>query len=1026
LSDDFARVKEALSLKDVIMDATGFKVKGGHLEECPFCHKKKCFSIKGLGYHCFKCDEAGDVIIFFEKYNNMTRGQALEKCAGLAGIELKKASTSRAVEMTVKERIFRDAAAYYNEQAMSGPGRSYFIERRGHDERLLQDMQLGYADGRLKDHLLGLNYSIEDVVGVGLVQKVDKGNGKGPKVLYRDYFPKDVAIFPHFDARGRVLHFTQKDADPVRSKDPDKKVRWQLKKEHTDREWRFYNQKAMKGDSVILVEGENDLLAIMSAGHRNVMAIIGQISDVQLKALQDNMKHKDLYLWLDNDGVFDKGAEGSASEKRGKGGRGFTEKICKALKSASYGVRIIEHGGEAKDPDEHLRAISGNARQEVQRLIEGAITYVGWQLRRVGEMQDPHEIVKALEDRKMFATLAAMPSINRFPYIEILKGMGLTEEMISEAMEVNRELREALKAMGDLTKVNIHNVVSTIYEHFAANGKFFRDIKHNVYLLYQNHIYGIDNNTPFNALMARSGALLVNKAPGPQVWEGLRCKGFNEGTQIDIASWLATEDRRGCIYVNFNSPDNTILKISGAGIEEVPNGLNEDDVLLRASDKIRSMEFNQGVTIRDGLEVLRNLVLNNMTCDIEQRYLIICWMISAFLHDFMPYQALMKFSGESSSGKTTAAKLVSHVLYGQEVLGHVSSAAAFSMAAQNPLVILDNLEADNRGKAMQTFLLLASTGGTKDKRAGGTDSDTISEKPKSLVLITAIEPLEQAELINRTMDIEFRKSHRLDNFVESIVVRDIDKQRETIISAILKLLAADILPNMEEGIKENLKILKKVYRGHSKDRADEYLALLMLILEKILPHMPFRGLDDFTTKPADIWAEWINYQNQQARDDEIQSNSILRMLDGLAAAYVHEMRDGKYEQYPEQPGLHLMKDVKVFRYRHKLYMLEAEKTEPKQVTTGRDGKPCDPYYRSYLSFTMPSSELVVAMSAWCKEKGLRNPYDNAGRFTKRFQNDRETLRRGGWEIEEKESLKGPYSKITGGTRFITIRKTLER
>lgn len=1026
MSEDFKRVKDSLDLLRVIEDATGFRMKKSHLEECPFCGGHGCFSLfpkdAPKDYKCHQCDAAGDVFVFLEKYHNVDKGESLRKAAELAGIKLESRSTARAVEMTVKERIFKAAAKYYNGNALEGAGREYFVDRRGHDERLLEEMKLGYADGGLKDHLLGQNYSIEDLVSSGLVQKMDKGNGKGPKVACRDYFPKDVAMFPHFDAKGRVIHFTQKDADPVRSKDPDKAVKWQLKKDYTDKSWRFYNQKALSGESVILVEGENDLLAVMSAGYRNVMAIIGQISEVQLKALQDSLKHKEIYIWLDDDGVFEKGGKG------GKGGKGFTEKVCKALRGSAYGVRIIEHGGDAKDPDEHLKAISGDPRKEVQRLLEQAITYVGWQLKRVGELSDGHAILEALKERKMFATLAAMPKIDRFPYIETLKGMGITEEQITDAMEVNRELRDALQVIGNaaggLGKADPLKVTRIIYEHFEANGKFFWDRDHKVYLLYQNYIYTINDNRPFNALMDRSGGLLKNKTPGPQVWEAMANQGFNQGTRIDVASWLATEKRRGAIYINFNSADNTILRISADGIKEVPNGLNEDDVLLMASKKIEPMEFNAGVHVKEGLETLKRLVLDNMTCDLEQRYFVICWLITAFLLDFMPYQCLLKFSGRTSSGKTTAAELVSMVIYGKEELGIVSSAAAFSMASQNPLVILDNLEEQNRGKAIKDFLLLAATRGSKEKRAGGTDSDTIQEKPKSLVLITAIEPLVEPELINRTVDIEFSQKHASKEFIKSAVLMDIAQERENMLSAILKLIQAEILPGMAEGIRMKLAILKDEYRGHSKDRVDEYMALLMLILEKILPHMPLMGHDDHTNNPAEIWREWFRYQDRMAREDETQGNAILQMLDGLASAYVEKMRGCQYEQEPLGPQL----GVKVYRCRHDKYLLEMEKTKSIRQVTDENGKECEPYDLAYLQFTARSGEIVNAVNAWCRETGARNPYDNASRFTKRLMNDLPTLKRAGWTIIINPALehRGPYSKMIRGLGFITLRKELTR
>ena len=54
---------------------------------------------------------------------------------------------------------------------------------------------------------------------------------------------------------------------------------------------------------------------------------------------------------------------------------------------------------------------------------------------------------------------------------------------------------------------------------------------------------------------------------------------------------------------------------------------------------------------------------------------------------------------------------------------------------------------------------------------------------------------------------------------------------------------------------------------------------MMLILEKLLRHW-----DGSAPKAQDIWASWIRTQNEMAQDHEIQSNSILQLLDGLIRA----------------------------------------------------------------------------------------------------------------------------------------------
>ena len=66
---------------------------------CPF-HKEKtpsftCSSEKGL-FYCFGCQEGGDIFAFLMKMENLSFNEALEKLAGLAGVEYKPAARTRA------------------------------------------------------------------------------------------------------------------------------------------------------------------------------------------------------------------------------------------------------------------------------------------------------------------------------------------------------------------------------------------------------------------------------------------------------------------------------------------------------------------------------------------------------------------------------------------------------------------------------------------------------------------------------------------------------------------------------------------------------------------------------------------------------------------------------------------------------------------------------------------------------------------------------------------------------------------
>jgi DNA primase len=998
---DYDRIKERLDLQTVIEQETGFAMKGKHLSECPFCGGHGCFSIdreKGL-YKCFQCPAEGDVFTFIENYLSIDKAEALRKAAILAGVTLEeRIKKSRDLKLTTKERIFIEAAAYYHANALKNGGKEYYLAARGHKEASITAMKCGWSDGGLIDHLTKKGFTDLEIKACGLGREVVLGDSR--KLL--DFFGSGFAVFPHYDG-GRVLHFTMKD--------PKKKHTYQLEAAARSKEWRFYNQGALsRHNEIIVVEGENDLLSVIDTGVDHVIGLIGQPSEEQIKALKNLCAKKHLYLWLDNDEDPDKPMQK---------GKGFIRKICTEL-AGEQNVRVINYPDEIKDPDDYLRAFQGDRKQEIKRLQRESLDYIDWEIAEIGKLDGLDKRLQALKGRKVFAALAEMLEVERLVKSEKIEGLGFTNKAIAEQIEINHELTKALEIyLYDHKRESDPNYVAMlIFKHLSKQGRFFRDSEHKTYLFYQHFIYEIGNNRPFNALLKRTTRLLPTKEPGRSVWESLASEAYNVGMKIDLASWIHTDRNTDTLFINLNGPNNTILKVHKDGIEEIQNGLNEDAVLLQSSRKIMPLNFLPDADVREGMRTLKENIFDNLPCERENKYLVLCWLMSAFLLDFAPYMALMKFSGSTASGKTTAAKLLSLLLYGNEHLGDPSTAAMYAVSSQNPLLIVDNLESDDITKSGLKFLLLSATKGGKEKRTAGTESGTTEEVPKALVLVTAIEPFNKAELINRTYDIEYNSKFKSEDFVEDEIIRQIIKKRDLILSAFIKLIQKDILPNLGKR-KEYITILKKEYRNHAKSRTDEFMALLMLILEKVEKHIPYYEVDDISygldNGDAEIRKAWIEYQNSKAREDETSTNSILKLLDGLSAEYVLKMKSlEKLETnyHKDYPG------IDVFCYQHPEYGLEIIKTKPEHCVEGDQE-----YMKTFIEFIATPKDLVFAFDRFCRNNGIKNPYPTAGIFGQRLKNDSHLLMKGNWEIISKEGME-PYWKVVRGERFWRFRKTI--
>ena len=1003
---DFERVKEKIDLLTIIENETGFTMKRSHLEECPFCGGHECFTVdreKGV-YKCFQCPEAGDIFTFYEKYHNIDKAEALRRAAHAAGVELTEIKR-REIKLTTKERIFLEAAEYYHTQYKENGARAYFVEKRGHRESALEHMHVGWTNGALTDYLRTKGFTDADIKASGLAKERTINNQN----VLADLFFKGLAIFPHYDD-GKVLHFT--------IKDPNKKYAYQLPNEARSREWRFYNQAALaKYNEIILVEGENDVLSVMDASINHVMGLIGQPADYQIRALKQRCRGKHLYLWLDND---------EDPDKPDTKGKGYIRKICRELRDEKFNVRIFVYPESSKDPDDYLRGFEGDKRKEIKRLQAEAVDYITWEIGEIARLEGLDKRLMALKDRKIFTALTDMVEAERLAFMEKIERLGFTKSAIETQLELSLDLLvdldEYFENLQNKRDSDPNRVAGIIYKHLNSQGQFFRDREGKVYLFYKHLIYEIGNNRPFNALMKKTTRLLPTKEPGRSVWESLASEAYNYGRQIDLSSWICTDRATDSIFVNLNSPNNVILKITAQGIEEIQNGLNKEGILLRSSRKILPLNYMPDVSIREGMSALKEHIFDNLPCEPEQRYLVLCWFITAFLLDYAPYMALMKFSGPTSSGKTTAAKLLSLLIYGNEHLGDPSTAAMYAVSSQNPLLIVDNLESEDITKSGLKFLLLSATKGGKEKRTAGTETDTTEEMPKALVLITAIEPFTKAELINRTYDVEYGNKWKGEDFIEDEVIRQIVKKRDLILSSIIRFISKEILPNLEKR-RDFITILKKVHRGHSKNRTDEFLAMMMLILEKIVRYIPYFNEDDpeYGCENELGWGDelirkaWIEYQDAKAKETETMSSNIVKLLDGLVKEYLMKMREVTETEYSAEHG-------EVFVYTHPEYGLEIAKT---RAEVKRDDTTGDDYTRTLLEFVAEPQSIVFAFDRFCKNNGLRNPYVNASVFGERLKNDRALLEKTGWELVARENV-APYFKVIRGRRFWKFRKTIIR
>ena len=319
----------------------------------------------------------------------------------------------------------------------------------------------------------------------------------------------------------------------------------------------------------------------------------------------------------------------------------------------------MKKDGFLKDIDEYLRGFYGDRHREVKKLQGKAADLLTWEISQaalLNGLQARHEHLKALG---IYKSIAEMIDLDQELYIDKIVTLGFTPKAVHAALETEEELLKIIAeyyAVVGEKNIKSHALTEKIYKWFSQKGRFFHNKDGKAYLFYNKTLFEIGNNNHFNAMMERLTKLSAIEAPGKNVWYWLETFCVGRGAPIQVLSWIHTNHEANIIYLNFNSPRNTIFKLSPSSPpEEIPNATNPDGVLLNNCPEIKPMRYKPGTKAREALSLLRRLVFDNLTCDIADRYLILCWFISFLFLDFNDIKGFMKFEGSSGSGKSTAA-----------------------------------------------------------------------------------------------------------------------------------------------------------------------------------------------------------------------------------------------------------------------------------------------------------------------------------------------------------------------------------
>lgn len=279
--DKVREVADRLSIVEVVSEYVQLRRAGANYTGlCPFhAEKTPSFNVNPAReiFHCFGCGAGGNAFSFIMKIEGLSFPETVKLMARKTGIEIEERQLSQAEKQAQDERqtfqrINELTAGFYRsilEQKPEGAVAREYLERRAAAGDIAEAYRLGFAPDRsdgLVQHLKANGINLESALKLGVVRKSDRG--------WYDQF-RNRLMFPIRDTKGNVIAFAGRVLDAS------------LPKYINSTESPLYHKSSVlfgmdmalpairTENSVIIVEGYFDHLALYRAGIRNVVATCG-------------------------------------------------------------------------------------------------------------------------------------------------------------------------------------------------------------------------------------------------------------------------------------------------------------------------------------------------------------------------------------------------------------------------------------------------------------------------------------------------------------------------------------------------------------------------------------------------------------------------------------------------------------------------------------------------------------------------------------------------------------------------------
>ena len=377
-------------IEDVVGQRVNLKRSGSNLFGlCPFHGEKTAsFSVapdKGI-YYCFGCHKGGGAINFVMELEGLSYPDAVRALAKRAGMEVPEDEQYQS-RYRKQERLWalmKEAGRFFHQQLFAPAGAQClaYVQKRGLNKAAITSFGIGFAPdswNMLVDAMRKKGYTDQELKDADLV---GEKNGR----VY-DRF-RNRLMFPIIDIRGNVIGFGGRVLDDSKPKYLNSNETLIFNKRKNL--FGLNLAKKTKEDSIILVEGNIDVVTLHQYGFDNAVASLGTSLTEEQVALLSRYTEQ-VVLTYDGD----------------EAGQRAAQRAIPMLEKAGLRVKVLQMK-DAKDPDEFLHKFGA---EKFRALLEQSSNRVEYQLnaiRRKYQLQEDSQRVQFIQEAaELISTLGS-------------------------------------------------------------------------------------------------------------------------------------------------------------------------------------------------------------------------------------------------------------------------------------------------------------------------------------------------------------------------------------------------------------------------------------------------------------------------------------------------------------------------------------------------------------------------------------------------------------------------------------------